>query len=145
MAERQYNERPISLREGKMFIDGLLCADNIKASIKFTPEVWTGGQLGKQQKSTRWLGSNIAGSLTRRRSTRFLMDAIKKYKETGATPEFTIQGIMDDANSDYYDEFGSETITCVGCVLTGDITLLSLDIKGEVLEDEIAFNVYDIV
>ncbi|MDR1692224.1 MAG: phage tail tube protein [Oscillospiraceae bacterium] len=145
MAGKKYNERPISLREGKMFIDGDMVADNIKALIKFTPETWTGGQLGKKQKSTRWLGCAIAGSMTRRRTTTFLADAIKKYLETGETPEFTIQGIMDDANSDYYDENGTIVTTCLGCVLTGDLTLISLDTKGEVLEDEIAFNVYDIV
>ena len=47
----KYNKSPISLREGKMFIDGVEVMDGIKANIKFTPDVWTGRQLGEQTPS----------------------------------------------------------------------------------------------
>ena len=52
---------------------------------------------------------------------------------------------MNDENSDYYAENGAETITCVGCVLTGDLNLINLDSGGNVVEDSIAFNIKDIV
>jgi len=141
----EYNKSPISLREGKLFIDGVQCADSIKCEIKFTPDVWTGKQLGEQTNSSRWLGYSITGSITRRRSTPWLKDAIKKYIGTGKTPEFKIQGIMDDKNSDYYEVYGSDTVTAVGCVLTGDQPLTTFDSGGEVLDDNIAFNAKDIV
>lgn len=141
----EYNKSPISLREGKVFIDGVECMDSVKCDIHFTPEVWSGKQLGEKSNSSRWLGYSISGSITRRRSTPFLKEAIKKYTQTGATPEFTIQGIMDDANSDYYETYGSDTVTAVGCVLTGDLPLTALDSAGEIVDDNISFSAKDIV
>lgn len=141
----EYNKSPISLREGKVFIDGIECLDSVTCVINFTPDVWTGRQLGERTPSSRWLGASITGTMTRRRSTPWLKEAIQKYQTTKATPEFTIQGIMNDENSDYYAENGSETVTCVGCVLTGDLNLINLDSNGEIVDDSIAFNAKDIV
>lgn len=141
----QYNKSPISLREGKVFIDGVEIMDSIKCEIKFTPDVWSGKQLGEQSNSSRWLGYNITGTITRRRSTPWVKDVIKKYISKKATPEFTIQGIMNDKNSDYYEANGTDTVTCVGCVLTGDLPLTMLDSGGEVVDDVISFNAKDIV
>lgn len=140
-----YNKSPISLREGKVFIDGVECFDGIKCNIKFTPDVWTGKQLGEKTPSSRYLGYSITGSITRRRSTPWLKEIIAKYRKTGETPELTIQGIMNDENSDYYKSNGEDTCTCVGCVLTGDINLIDLDSNGEVVDDVINFNAKDIV
>lgn len=141
----EYNKSPISLREGKIFIDGVECADGVKCDIKFTPTVWSGNQLGERTPSSRWLGYAITGSITRRRSTNWLREKIKEYKASGATPELTIQGIMDDANSDYYAAFGTDTVTAVGCVLTGDLPLTALDSAGEIVDDVIGFNAKDII
>lgn len=141
----EYNKSPISLREGKVFIDGVECLDSVKCDIHFTPEVWSGKQLGEKSNSSRWIGYSIAGSITRRRSTPWLKEAIKKYTKTGKTPELTIQGIMNDENSDYYEGFGSDVTTAVGCVLTGDLPLTALDSAGEIVDDTIAFSAKDIV
>ena len=143
MSLMQYNSNPISLREGKAFIDGVEVMDSIKMEIKFTPDVWTGRQLGERTPSSRWLGCDITGTMTRRRSTNWLKEAIKRYNKTKETPEFTIQGIMNDENSDFYAAHGAETVTCVGCVLTGDLNLINLDSAGQVVEDNIAFNIKD--
>ena len=141
----KYNKSPISLREGKMFIDGVEVMDGIKANIKFTPDVWTGKQLGEKTPSSRYLGYAITGSITRRRSTPWLKEVIAKYRKTGETPELTIQGVMNDENSDYYKAHGEDSCTCVGCVLTGDMNLIDLDSNGEVVDDVINFNAKDIV
>lgn len=141
----KYNKAPISLREGRVAVDGLVIADCVKLTINFTPDVWTGRQLGERTRSSRWLGFSIAANMTRRRSTPFLKDVIKKYKETGETPELTIQGIMEDKASDYYKEFGKDEVTCVGCVLTGDLPLTALDSEGQIVDDQIALNVYDVL
>lgn len=141
----EYNKNPISLREGKVFIDGVEVADSVKCEIKFTPDVWSGKQLGERSNSSRWLGYNITGSITRRRSTNWLEEKIKEYRKSGATPELKIQGIMNDENSDYYAAHGTNTVTCVGCVLTGDLPLTALDSGGEVVDDVISFNAKDIV
>lgn len=136
----QYHKNPISLREGKVFLDGLEVFDSVKCEIKFTPDVWTGRQLGDRSSSSRWLGYSITGSITRRRTTAWLKDTIKGYIDSGKTPEFTVQGIMNDAGSEYYDTNGSDTVTVVGVVLTGDLNLLNLDADGQVLDDVIGFN-----
>lgn len=141
----EYNKSPISLREGKVFIDGVEVLDSIKCDIKFTPDVWSGKQLGERTNSSRWLGYNITGSITRRRSTNWLAEKIKEYRKSGATPELKIQGVMNDENSDYYAAHGTNTVTCVGCVLTGDLPLTALDSGGEVVDDVLSFNAKDIV
>lgn len=121
------------------------CADGVKCTINFTPTVWSGTQLGERTPSSRWLGYTITGSITRRRSNNWLREKIKEYKASGATPELTIQGIMDDTNSDYYRDFGTDTVTAVGCVLTGDLPLTALDSAGEIVDDVIGFNAKDIM
>lgn len=141
----KYNKSPVSLREGKVFIDGVEVMDSVKCDIKFTPDVWSGKQLGERTNSSRWLGYSITGSITRRRSTPWIKEVIKRYTATGQTPELTIQGIMDDGTSDYFAEFGSDTTTAVGCVLTGDLPLTALDSAGEVVDDNISFSAKDIV
>ncbi|MCD8216689.1 MAG: phage tail tube protein [Clostridiales bacterium] len=141
----EYNKSPISLREGHIYIDGVEVADGVKCNIKFTPDVWTGQQLGEHGYSSRWLNYKITGDVTRRRSTNFLKEKIQEYKDSGITPEMTIQGVMDDAGSDYYQDYGTDTVTCVGCVLTGDLPLTVLDSGGDVVEDTIAFNAKDVI
>lgn len=145
MGAMEYNKSPISLREGKAYIDGVEVLDSIKMNIKFTPEVWTGRQLKERTPSSRWIGGTLTGDMTRRRSTPFLKDKINEYLQKGKTPEFTIQGISNDENSDYYVNYGTDKVTAVGCVLTGDISLMSLDSEGQVVEDTMAFNIKSIV
>ena len=91
------------------------------------------------------LGATLTGNITRRRSTPWLQDAVKHYMKTKETPEFTIQGIMDDEHSDYYAENGTQIITVAGCVLTGGLNLIALDSEGQVVDDNIAFNGKDLV
>lgn len=140
-----YNQSPISLREGHVFIDGVEVADSIKCEIIVTPDVWSGRSLGELTPNSRWLGYKVAGKITRRRSTVWLEEKIKVYQQTHETPEMTIQGIMDDRNSDYYKQYGSNTVTCVGCVLTGDLPLTMLDSGGDVVEDALSFNAKDVI
>ena len=140
----QYNHAPISLREGHVFLDGVEIADSITCTINFTPDVWTGRQLNELTPSSRWIGYAITGTIGRRRSTRWLEDKISEYMQTHETPEMTIQGVMDDPNSDYYKTYGASTVTCVGCVLTGDLPLTMLDSGGEVV-DSLGFNAKDVL
>lgn len=145
MSAMQYNKSPISLKEGKVLIDGVEVLDAVSCTILFTPTVWSGKTLGERTNSSRWLGYDITGTMTRRRSTPWLADKIAEYKKSGKTPELTIQGIMNDQNSDYFADNGAYTVTAVGCVLTGALPLTALDSNGEVVDDAISFNAKDIV
>ena len=141
----EYNRSPIMLTEGKIFIDGVECFDGVQCEIKFTPDVWTGRLLGETTPSSRWKGASITGTVTRRRSTPWLEDVVKKYMNDKVTPEFTIQGIMNDKNSDYYENYGDKTTTVVGCVITGDINLIKIDTNGDAFEDAINFNAKEVM
>ena len=95
--------------------------------------------LGDKGTNRRWLGRDITGTLDEYRTTPRFNNIVAKYENDGITPELTIQGIRVDKDSDYYELSGSESVTLTGCVLTGDITLLSLDTDGEVVKDSISF------
>lgn len=133
------NRRPITLRDGSVFIDGVKVLDACKIKIVYTPEVWEGKYLGDKGTNRRWIGRDITGSLTEYKSTNWLREKINEYEKTGKTPEMTIQGIREDPGSDYYDTLGDERVTAMGVVLTGDIPLIELDTDGDVVKEEISF------
>jgi len=139
------NKRRISLREGSLYLDGNMVADAVKVEAVYTPEVAESRGLKERGMSRRWIGHDITGTITEYRTTPWMLDAIKKYIKTGETPEFTLTGIQNDKNSDYYDRHGNIKVTLKGVVLTGDLSLLNLDAEGELLQDEIEFGAHDIV
>lgn len=140
------NKAPLSLREGSVYIDGDLVADSCKCKIIFKPSVWEGKVLGEKGTNRRYLGYDIIVNVEQWKTTPMYKRKILEYIKTGATPEFTIQGISDDKNSDYYENNGgSDTVTAVGCVITGEIALLELDTDGEVVKESIEFGAYNIV
>lgn len=141
----EFNTRPISLRQGKIFIDGIEAADSVSATGTFTPDTWSGKQLGDYSNSTRWLGYNITVTVTRHRSTPYIKEVIKKYQITHKTPEITIQGIMNDPDSDFFDKNGNDVCTYVGCVPTGGMSLTALDSNGDVVTDSLTFNARDFI
>lgn len=135
------NKSPLSAREGKVYIDGTLVADACKFQLVFTPKVWEGKSLGEPGTNRRWIGYDITGTIEEWKTTNLWKLKIKEYLDSGKTPEFTIQGICDDVNSDYYiaNNKVNDTITAVGCVMTGDIPLMDLDTDGEVIKESIKF------
>ena len=120
------NKKPLSLEEGKIFIDGVEVIDAAKLTILYQPKVWSGKMLGDKGTNRRWLGRDITGTLDEYRTTPRFNNIVAKYENDGITPELTIQGVRVDKDSDYYE-------------LSGDITLLSLDTDGEVVKDSISF------
>ena len=144
MSER-VNARPLSAREGKVFIDGNLVADSCKFKVVFKPEVWSGKQLSEPGTNRRWTGYDIEVTIEEWKTTRRYRGIVEEYLKSGATPEMTIQGIQTDVNSDFYDRSESETVTCVGCVPTGDINLIEMDTDGDVVKESITFGAKRIV
>ena len=61
----EYNTSPISLREAKVMLDGLVVADAVKATIKFTPDVWSGKQLGELLYGELLAGAGVDGLVAR--------------------------------------------------------------------------------
>ena len=82
----------------------------LSAQAAFHPDTWSGKQLGDKSNSTRWLGYNITVALTRHRSNPWIKEVIKKYKDTGKTPEITIQGIMCDGDSDFSTSMATTSV-----------------------------------
>lgn len=139
------NKRRISLREGSLYLNGTKILDAVKCEAVYTPEVAESRGLKEKGLSRRWIGHDITGTITEYRTTPWVYDAIKSYIKTGITPEFILQGIQDDKNSDYYDANGKVKVTLIGVVLTGDLSLINLDAEGELLQDEIEFGAHDMV
>ena len=139
------NTNRISLREGSVFLDGNQVMEAVKLEANFTPEVVESRILKERGVSRRWIGYDITGTITEYRTTPWLHDAIKKYTRDGITPVFTITGIQNDKNSEYYEKNGSIKVTLKDVVLTGDLSLLNLDAEGELLQDEIEFGAKSMV
>lgn len=133
------NKSPLSMREGKVFLDGVEVADSCKLQIIFTPKVWEGKALGDPGTNRRWIGYDITGTIESWKTNNRWEKMVRNYLSNGATPEFKIQGVQDDRNSDYYVKNKANKITITGCVLTGDINLMDLDTDGEVVKESIKF------
>lgn len=133
------------MREGKIYMDGDLVADGCKFSLKFTPKVWEGKCLSERGTNRRWIGYDVTGTLEQWKTNKLLKKKIDSYLKTGETPEMVITGICEDKNSDFYKKNKTDTITAVGCVLTGDLTLMDLDTDGEVVKESLNFGAKDII
>lgn len=139
MAGERVNSRPLSARQGKAYIDGVVVCDACKFKVVFKPDVWKGKQLSEQGTNRRWIGYDIEVTLEEWKTTNRYKDMVDKYLKSGVTPELTIQGIQTDKNSDFYDRNGSNKITCVGCVPIDDISLSDMDTDGDVVKDSVKF------
>lgn len=139
MAGERVNSRPLSAREGKAYIDGVVVYDACKFKVVFKPAVWEGKQLSELGTNRRWIGYDIEVILEEWKTTNRYKDMVDKYLKSGVTPELTIQGIQTDKNSDFYDRNGSNKITCVGCVPIDDISLSDMDTDGDVVKDSVKF------
>ena len=146
MAEaKRYNEHPILLTEGIVYLDGVQIYDGVTLKITAHLKNWNGTTIGSRgRQSSRITGCTYDGQMTRRRKTPWARKTLQEYLKNGKTPEFTVQGVQADKDSDYYQDYGSETVTAVGCVLKGDITLIEMDAEGDVLNDVLDFDIYDV-
>lgn len=132
------NSSPISAREGKVYINGVLVADSCKFKVVFKPDVWSGKQLSERGTNRRWIGYDIEVQIEEWRTTNRYIEMVQSYLKTGKTPEMTVQGTQNDKNSDYYEAVGKGIkVTCTGCVPTGDINLIDLDTAGDVVKESI--------
>lgn len=134
----------IDCSQGRAFLDGEECLDAVSFSIVFSPVTSSTKTLGHTGEDTRWKGHTIKVTLSEYRSTDWIKRAIKNYLENKVTPNFTFQGVCTDEQSDYYKDYGGQTVTVTGCVPTGDITVLSHDVKSDFVQDSITFNCKDL-
>lgn len=52
----KYNNAPINLSEGNIFLDGVKVMDGVACTIKVAISTWTGKQLGERTPSTKVTG-----------------------------------------------------------------------------------------
>lgn len=134
----------IDCSQGRAFLDGEECLDAVSFSVVFSPVTSSTKTLGHKGEDTRWKGHTIKVTLSEYRSTDWIKQAIKNYMEKKITPSFTFQGVCTDEQSDYYKEYGGQTVTVIGCVPTGDITVLQQDVNSDFVQDTITFNCKDL-
>lgn len=132
------NRRHISLRQGKVAWDGEVLLDACKIDITYKVEVSETKALGETGTNRKWIGRDIEVTLEEYRSSDRTKQIIENFEATGKTPEFSVQGIRNDTDSDYYDNYKKgEVVTVTGCVPKGDISVLALDMDGDVAKDTI--------
>lgn len=141
---KHVNERPISLSEGTVSIDGKLCFDACEIQIHGNMGLWKGKSIGSPYESAKTTGVTYRVVVKHRKQTPWARQALQKYLKDGITAEFQIQGVQKDKDSDFFDNNGAETVTANGCVIDGDIKLLELKSEGGVFEDTINFHAHDI-
>lgn len=139
------NRHPVSLREGAVSLDGTKIMSAVKFKVVAIPKTAEAAVLGDQTPSTRWIGMSYRVEISEYKSTPWMEEALKKYKDTRRTPEFTVQGIQDDPGSDYQQENGVLTVTATGCVMTSEIPLLELDTDGELIKRDITMAAKNVV
>lgn len=96
MANERVNRSPLSAREGKVYLDGVLIADTCKFQVVFKPDVWSGKQLSEPGTNRRWIGYDIEVTIEEWKTTRRYRNMIDSYLKDGKTPELTIQGVQTD-------------------------------------------------
>lgn len=134
------NKHRILLNKGKIYWNGEVLADSISCVITITPTVTESTALGEITPSSRWAGVKYKVEVKNYKSKPYAKNYVKEFLNTGLAPEVTIQGIQDDKGSDYYEAYGSETITATGCIATSDITVLNVDSSSsDHLQDTITF------
>lgn len=144
MDREGYNLKPLALRQARIYIDKELAFDMAECEVKFTTKTWSGHQLGDPGQSTRVTGYSISGTITKRRATTWGIDMIKEYIRTRKTPEFTLQCVIDDPDSDYQRVMsGPSEITLLGCVPTGDLSLFTAKADDDgIVTEAMTFNAY---
>ena len=70
MANERVNRSPLSAREGKVYLDGVLIADTCKFQVVFKPDVWSGKQLSEPGTNRRWIGYDIEVTIEEWKTTR---------------------------------------------------------------------------
>lgn len=142
----KFNKKPIHISEGYCLCDGNRVFDAVKFKVTVTPKVLSSRVLGDKTPNTR-LGNtyDIAVEMTRRRSTNWTTDMIKRYLSSGITPEFTFVGVMNDKDSDFYSKYGESTVTVSGCVPTSALDVLNLDADGEYFDEALTFAGKDVI
>ncbi|MGN0332172.1 MAG: phage tail tube protein [Lachnospiraceae bacterium] len=134
------NRRHISLRQGKVARDGEVMLDTCKIDITYKVEVSETKSLGEMGTNRKWIGRDVEVVVEEYRANDNAKKMIEDFESTGKTPEYTIQGIRDDHDSDYYDKYQKdEVVTVTGCVPKGDISALNLDMDGDVVKDTITY------
>ena len=138
MARAKQTKR-MSAREGRAYVNGSEVTSLIKLNAVFTPEISEKRTVGQRSTSAKILGFGITGTITQYKATRWLRNGIKQYLNTGVFPQMDIQATMDDADSDFYEQYGAERIQLIGVQLSGDLTLIDLDAEGEEVQEEVTF------
>ena len=132
------NRRHISLRQGKVAWEGETMLDSCKIDITYKLELSETKSLGEIGTNRKWIGRDIEVTIEEYRSTNRTAEIIDNFEKTGKTPEFSVQGQMNDTDSDYYDKYQQgQTVTVTGCVPKGDLSVLSLDMDGDVMKETI--------
>ena len=134
----------LNARNGRAFVDGEEVTSLIALSAVFVPEVTKRRVVGERGLTSKVIGYDITGTINRYKNTRWLRTAIQAYINTGIFPLMEIQAVMDDPDSDLFQNFGEDRIQLLNVQLDGDLPLTAIDAEGEEVNEEINFSASEV-
>ena len=109
----------------------IFSAKSFEANVGIeTEEVNSVGRTMKGHKAT---GMEGTFSMTIYKCTRFFVDIVTEYKNTGILPTFEIQVTSEDPAT----SIGKDTKIYTGCQIDGDVLLSMFDAEGDFIEQEV--------
>lgn len=138
------NVKRMSAKEGRAFRGSEEVLSMISLEAVVALETTSKRVIGQRGMTHKVIGYDVTGTITQFKSTAWIRDSIKTYVNTGVFPTFDMQAVMDDPDSDYFENNGSDRVQFIGVQLTGDLPVVSLDSDGEEIEEEVTFSAAEI-
>ena len=130
---------PMSAKETAIYMDGIHQTNATGFEFKATITTKPSAVLGQRGETTRVENIKYTGTFKLYKRDPWLQEYIKFVQEHGYHKRFDLTGLSDSEGSDYYQRHGSQTVTMLNCVLTGDITLLMGDTNGDDVLETLSF------
>lgn len=130
---------PMSAKETVLYIDDVLQRNATGFEFKATVGTKKNSVLGQRGETSRVDDIVYAGTFKMYKKDPWLQEYVAFIRDHGYHPPFNLTAMSESEGSDYYNEHGTQTVTLLNCVLTGDIMLMMGDTSGDDVEETLSF------
>lgn len=132
-------QNAINGKEGRLFLDGVELAHIKTVEATIEKEKAEVNIMGRRMKGHKTTGASGEGTMTFYKVTSQFIRIMMDYVHRGEDAYFTLQAVLDDANSGR----GIERVTLFDVNLNS-AKVMGLDVDAEALEEEVPFTFEDI-
>ncbi len=132
-------QNTINGKEGRLFLDGVEMAHIKTVEATIEKEKAEVNIMGRRMQGHKTTGASGEGTLTFYKVTSQFIKIMMDYLHNGEDAYFTLQSVLDDKNSGR----GTERVTLFD-VNISSVSVMSLDVDAEALEEEVPFTFEDI-